>query len=349
MPVSGESRCAALPAIWGAGGAAGNMPTGQAGPMGAADPDRRLALEIADRLVGAAEIRRVATGLDSTYRVGLNDGRRVAIRVAGAVPVRQPTAVQMEAAWLRALRDSEVRVPEVIEPRDLEMPPSITDAEGRQRGYLVLSWLDGIKMRWRFTPRHARELGAAAAQLHRHAQDFLPPSGAWAKTWASSKLCGADGSIDTVVAVAGPGSRQTIEEVVDRLNAAYEELGGVDWTLINGDLGPHNCVWKREDPPGLFDFNDLGWGYTGFDFARYLSGLRWRPTGAALVDAALAGYQSEAPLPRSFVEHGRLFEVAAALFLAHYLADRVAERGEHAVQLVRELVGRAGAFCQANP
>src|SRR5947208_1337345 len=78
--------------------------------------------------------------------------------------------------------------------------------------------------------------------------------------------------------------------------------------LINADLGPHNTVW-RDGRPGLFDFNDLGWGYAGFDFARYLHGLRWRESGDHLVQAAVDGYASVRPLPRSWTAHGALFEV----------------------------------------
>jgi Ser/Thr protein kinase RdoA (MazF antagonist) len=205
----------------------------------------------------------------------------------------------------------------------------------------VLSWIDGRKMRWRFATHHAHALGVAAAHLHRHAREFAPPVGAWAKTWSPAAHVGS-GDRDVIERIAGARAVWTIDRVQQRLVDAFDDLGPTDWMLVNGDLGPHNVVWAGESP-GLFDFNDLGWGYAGFDLGRYLHGLRWRPRGEALTDAAVTGYQSVSELPPSFVRHGRLFEAAAGLFLAHYLAGRVETRGEDAVRTIRDVIERAEA------
>ena len=306
-----------------------------------ADPDLRLAREALRRVGHEGRLRRVATGLDSTYQAQLADGRRVAVRVAGPFPFRRPAATLMEAAWLRAIaEDTELTVPRVIAPSTLE-PLVVADQEGRDRGVLILSWISGRKMRWRFAAHHAYALGAAAAVLHRQAHTFVAPAGTWAKTWTPTTHVGT-GDRDVIARVAGPGALATIDRAQEQLVAAFHDLGDTDWTLVNGDLGPHNVVWEQRRP-GLFDFNDVGWGYTAFDLGRYLHGLRWRPTGEVLVESALAGYRTVAPLPDSFVRYGRLFEAAAGLFLAHYLAGKVSTRGEDAVRTIRDAVSRAEA------
>jgi hypothetical protein len=64
-----------------------------------------------------------------------------------------------------------------------------------------------------------------------------------------------------------------------------------------------------------------------------------------LVDSLLAGYQSVAPLPDGWHEFGGVFELAAQMFLAHYLAGRAGSgRADH-IDAVRRLVaGVSGAL-----
>lgn len=148
--------------------------------MVSTDPDLHLPRDALQRAGLEGHLRRVATGLDSTYRAKLTDGRQVAVRVAGPFDFRCPEATLMEAAWVRAIgRDTDLRVPYVVAPTKAE-PFLVDDREGRQRGVLILSWVEGRKMRRRLAPHHSYALGAAAAVLHRHAHTFAAPPGAWA-------------------------------------------------------------------------------------------------------------------------------------------------------------------------
>lgn len=301
-----------------------------------ADPDRSLARRALTAFELEDSLRRVATGLDSTYCVTSPNGVRTALRVAGPFDFRRPEALALEGAWIEALRDTPVAVPSVLRTRADSRVAVIEDDKGHQRGCLALGWLPGTKMRWRFTPRHAHALGRAAANLHGHAAAFRPPTNTWAKTWSAQAMCG-HGSIETLENVAGARARKVVRAVEERLSAAAAELGDVDWHLINADLGPHNAVWRNGEP-GLFDFNDSGWGYAGFDFARYLHGLRWRERGEHLVDAAIAGYATVRQFPPSWQTHGELFEVASGLFLARYLAPKIDGRGPATADTIVRLV-----------
>jgi Ser/Thr protein kinase RdoA (MazF antagonist) len=198
-------------------------------------------------------------------------------------------------------------------------------------------------MRWRFTTSHARRLGAAAAALHRHAATFRAPPGTWAKEWDARVACAIDRSSE-VVAVAGARAAPVYAAVHDRLRKAAQTIDEAR-VLVNGDLGPHNAVWRTDGDgrPGLFDFNDLALAWAGWDLARTVRTVRWRANGEALVGATLDGYRSIAPVPRSFVEHGALFELAANVFLAAYLAPKVPERGPETAATVRRLIDEASA------
>jgi len=261
------------------------------------------------------------------------------VRVAGAADFRRRAAIEMEAAWMNALAMTPVVVPAVVPNEAGQLVTVVDDADGVERGCVVLSWLAGTKLRWRFRPAHALALGEAAAHLHRNAARFVPPKDAWAKTWDPHLMCGARRGKE-VAAVFGADGREVMEATVTRLEEAAAALGDTDWMLINADLGPHNTVFHR-GAAGLFDFNDLGWGYAGFDLARYLHSLRWREGGEELVAAAIRGYESVCPTPPSWNSYGELFEVAAGLFLACYLAPKVDERGPETVTTILRLIADA--------
>jgi Ser/Thr protein kinase RdoA (MazF antagonist) len=140
-------------------------------------------------------------------------------------------------------------------------------------------------------------LAQALARLHRATIGFVPPAGARVKKWDADRMSGA-----TLGDFAPP----------PQLVEAVARLGTNDWQLINADIGLHNTAW-RAHVPGLYDFNDTGWGYTGFDLARFVFGFDVRTK-----ECALDGYASIASLPISYVEFGGIFEDAAARFLRAY-------------------------------
>ena len=287
-------------------------------------------------------LQRVATGMDETYRVRTGTGEDLALRVGGPMPIRDRPAMEAEVAWIDALRrESAVVVPEVVAAADGARVVSLPDDEGRERAATLVRWLPGRKARWRFTPRHASALGAAAARLHDHARGFVLPPGARLKAWDRSKLCDRGGA-DRLLAVV-PSAGGVIDGLAARLDRAFADLGDAGWGVINADLGPHNVTFAGGEP-GLFDFNDMGWGYFTHDLARCVRTLRWRPSGDALVEALLDGYRAVAPLPAGWAEHGSAFEAAADLFLAGYLVGKVEERGPETLDLIRRLVDAAGRF-----
>jgi Ser/Thr protein kinase RdoA (MazF antagonist) len=305
-----------------------------------ADPDRVLAGRALAQIGCSERLNRVATGLDSTYRANIADGTVLAVRVAGPWPFRSPAATLTEARWMTALAtETTVRVAPVVAPTGGD-PLVVDDDEGRQRGCIVVGWVAGRKARRQFNRHHAFALGGAAAHLHAHAVEFTPPSKGWAKSWDATLMCGPAAARDQLPRVAGQDAVEVVAGIERLLAEAMDGLGDRGRSLINADLGPHNVVWSGTSP-GLFDFNDLGFGYQAWDLARYLHGLRWRENGQELVDAALSGYTSIGHLPVGFAEHGDLFEAAAGLFLAHHLAGKISDRGPATARRVVELLASA--------
>jgi Ser/Thr protein kinase RdoA (MazF antagonist) len=218
------------------------------------------------------------------------------LRLGGKLPIRDRAAFEMETAWVESLASSTLVVPRV---RRTTTGARVADVDGRPA--CVYSWVRGRRCRDRSRPKYAYELGEALAHLHAATVDFAAPQNARVKDWDAARMCG--------YALSGraPGPE---------LVAAVAKLGPTDWQLINADIGLHNTAWLAH-VPGLYDFNDTGWGYTGFDIARFVFGLDDVTKGCAL-----RGYASVAPLPDSYLEFGDAFETAAAQFLAAYRASK---------------------------
>jgi Ser/Thr protein kinase RdoA (MazF antagonist) len=298
------------------------------------------ARQAAERFGLPGRLRQVAAGIDSTFVLTAPDGERYAIRV-GALPTRTSQALDAEATWIdRLAGNAHLRVPDVVLDRHGQPVVELTDGH-RTRHAVALGWVPGRKARARFTRSHARRLGSALAALHldARAHDDDPTA---VKQWPPL-LCGI-GDLATLDAVAGPAASEVVRAAEARVADACASLVPDASGLVNRDIGPHNVVWDSGDPrPGLFDFNDTGWGPYTCDLARYVHSLAWRDQGDALVEAALDGYRTVAELPDGWDEYADLFLAACNLFGARYLAPQVGRRGPEVVTAVRRMVGDAAA------
>jgi Ser/Thr protein kinase RdoA (MazF antagonist) len=288
----------------------------------------------------SGRLRQLASGIDSTFLLTTPAAERYAIRT-GALPIRNRPALESESRWIDRLAGSDLlRVPEVCVTRTGEEVVELSDG-ARTRHAMALTWVAGRKVRRRFTSHHARRLGAALASLHLDARAHRDDP-TTVKHWPPL-LCGV-GDLATLDAVAGPGASEVVRAVEARVAEACASLGPDASGLVNRDIGPHNVVWDPDDPrPGLFDFNDTGWGPYASDLARYVHSLAWREHGDALVEAALAGYREVVELPEGWDEHADLFLAACNLFGARYLAPQVGRRGPESAAVVTRMVGEAAA------
>lgn len=275
-------------------------------------------------IVGA--IRRVATGLDVTYRVKTKNGQVFALRVSGDLPIRQRSAFRVEAEWIDALSCNQwFCVPRVQRTEKGELVGQVQDASGVMRSSTLLSWLPGRRC---FRPGnvHAHILGQMAGALHQHAQTFVAPRADTIKSWDARRMCFMPDNPQDGLSVVAPEAAEKVQTVYLYLERLVATLNAQEIGLINADLGLHNVLW-REGQAGLVDFNDAGIGPYAFCLARLAARMRLHENGRALVEELLNGYREVVPLPSAYEKWGNLFELAADIFRLNYGAARAVHRG----------------------
>ncbi|MEM7124823.1 MAG: phosphotransferase [Chloroflexota bacterium] len=274
----------------------------------------------------AGTIRRVATGLDVTYRVKTNNGQVFALRVSGNLPIRQLSAFRVEAEWIDALSCNQwFCVPRVQRTEKGELVGQAQDANGVTRASTLLSWLPGRRC---FRPgnEHAHNLGQMAGALHQHAQSFVAPPADAIKSWDARLMCFMPHNPQDGLSVIAPEAAEKAQKVYLHLEGLVATLDAHEIGLINADLGLHNVLWYKGQA-GLVDFNDAGIGPYAFCLARLAARMRLHENGQALVEELLNGYREVMPVPSAYEKWGSLFELAAELFRLNYGAKRAVHRG----------------------
>jgi Ser/Thr protein kinase RdoA (MazF antagonist) len=271
-------------------------------------------------------LRRVATKLDSIYRVKADDGRVFALRVSSGMPIRRVSAFRVEAEWIDALAGNGwFDVPQVQRTEDGERIGQVRDADGVWRASTLLAWLPGRRFK-QFTARRARSLGQMAGALHQHAQAFGTPPAEAIKPWDARLMCFIPNTPQSALQRIAPETAEQVQKVYRELEGIVATLSVPDLGLINADLGLHNVIW-HQGQAGLVDFNDAGIGPYAFCLARLVGRVRGEEKGQAMVDELLKGYREVIPLPAAYERWGGLFELAADAFRLNYGAGRAAHRG----------------------
>lgn len=273
----------------------------------------------------AGSLRRVAIGLDSTYRVKAEDGRIFALRVSSGLPIRRVSAFCVEAEWIDALASNQwFRVPQVQRTQAGERVGQVQDTGGAMRASTLLAWLSGRRC-YQPTPVHARILGRMAGALHQHARTFVVPAEA-IKAWDARLMCLMPNDPKAGLYAIDPEAAKKVEQIYLYLEHLVATLDDDEIGLINADLGLHNVLW-HDGQAGLVDFNDAGIGPYAFCLARLVGRIRLHENGQALVDELLQGYCDVRQLPTAYAQWGGLFELAADLFRLNYGAARAVRRG----------------------
>ena len=291
----------------------------------------------------AGSLRRIATGLDTTYRVKTTDGRVFALRVSSGMPIRHVSAFCVEAAWIDALSGNDwFAVPQVQKTESGERVAQVQDAKGIIRASTLLSWLPG--RRW-FRPkaRHARLIGQMAGALHQSSRASVTPATDAIKTWDAKLMCFMPSNQNEGRPIHPSEVADMVQRIYLGLDAVVATLDVQEIGLINADLGLHNVLWHQRQA-GLVDFNDAGIGPYAFCLGRLVARIRLQENGQALVDEILNGYRDVTPLPAAYEQWGGLFELAADTFRLNYGARRAVHRGtplrEAELQIRRSLPSR---------
>lgn len=271
-------------------------------------------------------LRRVATGLDTTYRVKAANGQVFALRVSSGMPIRRVSAFRIEAEWIDALSGNRwFCVPQVQRTESGELIGKVEDAHGVVRASTLLSWLPGRRC-YHPTLRLARTMGQLVGALHHHTQTCFAPPADGIKAWDARLMCLMPHNPKDGLFIVSPKAAELVQRIYEGLERTLATLNTHEIGLINADLGLHNVLW-HEGQVSLVDFNDAGIGPYAFCLARLVAGIRQLENGQALVNELLHGYRVVTPLPSAYETWGDLFELAADTFRLNRGADRAVRRG----------------------
>lgn len=213
-----------------------------------------------------------------------------------------------ERAWIRALADAGIDVPEAVPARDgRDYVPVTIPATGEQRFAGMARWTDGRLLSevlaeaadQKVIEESFTQLGAITAAMHNQASTWQSPPGFrrhaldsdglmgmaphWGEFWEHRSLTAGERSLLLDV-------RQRMHDVLSRLSrdpSAY--------SVIHADMHPGNIVVDG-DRLTVIDFDDAGFGWHQYDIATALTHWQSRPNAAEIERAFLAGYRANRPV-----------------------------------------------------
>ena len=213
------------------------------------------------------------------YRVRTAPGERFMLRLASP-GWRTLEDLQSEAMWLDALgRDTDIRAPRVIPSRSGEqvLPMAAPGIAGAWNTTLM-TWLPGRLLGHYLTERNLEKMGTLFAGLHQHGGTWVPPAGFTARRFehwlsrgeqnlivAGSRPAGEVPEASGVLSLP-PASRDLLERMHARVEAAYAAIGRADLRVIHCDLW-HDNVKLHRGELYPFDFEDTVWGFRAHDIA----------------------------------------------------------------------------------
>jgi Ser/Thr protein kinase RdoA (MazF antagonist) len=315
-------------------------------------------------LTPLAQTALAAYGLDSAPMELINHGDNTIFKVAIAPPNAPPEqyalrihradylsqdAIESELQWLDYL-DRDAQLP-IASPRPTLAGPFSTAAHSPElpepRTCSLIHWLAGDSLRDRarshtLSRADLEAVGRLLAQLHDRAARWTPPAGFQRPRWDWEGLFGkgagysADGT--GLWDLVPPTYRPLFRSVSDRMGQVMAELGeGEDqFGLIHGDFWVGNLLVFK-DEIRVIDFADCGWGYWGYDLARFLSYFIHRDDAAQCLAACLSGYCQIRPFPEQQLPYLYLFLAAQEVSLALWRLNRAQDHPSFRETLTEDL------------
>lgn len=214
-----------------------------------------------------------------------------------------------ERAWIRALAEAGIDVPEAVLTRDgQDYVPVTIQATGEQRFAGLASWTEGRLLSdvlaetsdQRRIEDSFEQLGAITAAMHNQASAWQPPSSFrrhsldsdglmgmtphWGEFWEHRSLSAGERSLLLDV-------RQRLHDMLRGLSQSPSVYG-----MIHADMHPGNIVVDG-DRLTVIDFDDAGYGWHQYDIATALTHWQTKPNAAEIESAFLAGYRATRPVP----------------------------------------------------
>jgi len=245
---------------------------------------------------------------NAVFSVHDAQGRRFALRLHRQ-GYHSAAALESELVWIRALADHGLQVPAPVPALNgIYSVPIPAKADQQVRYADILLWLNGQTLTMAEDAAQAntealgtiyRSLGAEAARMHDHGQNWSPPARFSRASWnreglvGETPLWGRFWEFDAL-------SRAERALAVAARSALAEDLGELPmnpsvYGLIHGDLLSDN-VMIDAGRIQLIDFDDAGWGWHMFELATALYFHIGSPNFNLRQEALLHGYRQVRPL-----------------------------------------------------
>ncbi len=254
-------------------------------------------------------------------------------------------AIGSELRWLTALRaQTHLLVPEPVATSDGEPTVTVSSATVPETHTCsLLRWMSGRIHTANPRPRHIGLLGAAMAQLHNHADQWVPPAGFVRIEWNWEAFFGNNLEYGGISAsqcwrLLPRELRAKFSTVASRAERLMTRLGdGPDRVgLIHADLHLDNALFHAGGIR-LIDFDDCGFGFRLYDVAVALWELRHRPDYPVFRDALVAGYTRHRSLPADDLAHVDTFIATRAVTFGLWFAGMAQVKPGFRDQLDHEL------------
>lgn len=205
-------------------------------------------------------------------------------------------AIESELAWVSALREAGMPVPQPRAGRD----GRLVQRPGADRCAVLFAFEAGTE------PAPGDELaplfkiiGGFAATAHRHVEGWRRPPGFVRPAWTAGAILDADGLWGDWRQAPGVegATRKTLDRLDGRLRAELAAYGNAPdrFGLIHADMRLANLLVDGEKLT-LIDFDDCGFGWFMYDLAASLSFIETSAQLAALKQNWIEGYTVIRPL-----------------------------------------------------
>ena len=229
---------------------------------------------------------------NATFLLRCPDGERYALRVHRG-GYHQRDEIESELAWLDALRESEIQVPEAVKGRDGTAVQTVAVSETENRNVVIFRWIEGEMPTTDVDPRAFAQLGEVTARLHQHSRQWPHPAGFRRIIWDSDTMVGPHGHWGRWQDAPGMTAAgiPLIEETLAHTGSVLKSYGksAQRYGLIHADLRLTNLLLHKGETR-VIDFDDCGMGWYLHDAAAAISFVEHHPRAQAWVRHWLEGY-----------------------------------------------------------
>lgn len=200
----------------------------------------------------------LASEHDQNFRVRSASGESFVLKIVNSAEAAVLTNFRIAVISHIAEVDPSFPVPRIVQTRDGAKTTTISDNEGRRHVVLVLTWLEGLVLRYADPAAdNAEALGSCLARLDVALRDFPDPAIDLASLWDLKR---AANLLEFVDRLKDPALRRICRSrLVKFTERATPVLNGLDYQVIHSDLNSGNVIVDASGTgriAGIIDFGD---------------------------------------------------------------------------------------------